>query len=281
MSTGSSDDYTGKESSCSSSLRRARAAKRKQAILRDKEILEGRLSHIGQTLASIDDKLNHVLSAQSGSIVSTTRTASAAAPLPPPGLVREQVSEIDEAMHANFSEFDAAEPEVASYAMHRKLPVKVHTTIGVQTETLQTDTSVLELQIAFLEVKIIELDNKPGGVCDGTQTKETTGISISTQTPSKSISASARSSVNNEASKLPEKLKTAKANAASLVHSGILDSLQALEELSVQTEVSCERPIDEVELDARFEAMVAAHAERMTLFESISRDVERDSGTSS
>ena len=80
---------------------------------------------------------------------------------------------------------------------------------------------------------------------------------------------------------MPEKLKTAKANAASLVHSGILDSLQALEELSVQTEVSCERPIDEVELDARFEAMVAAHAERMTLFESISRDVERESGTSS
>ena len=49
------------------------------------------------------------------------------------------------------------------------------------------------------------------------------------------------------------------------------------------------RPSAEEELDARLEAMVAAHAERMTiirlspehLFESICRDVEQGSGTSS
>ena len=161
--TGSSDDYTGKESSCASSLRRARAAKRKQAIVRDKQILDGRLSHIEQTLAGINEKLNLVISAQSGSFATTT-TMTAAVPLPPPGLSREHVSEIDEAVFAIFSEV-AAEPEEC-----------MHTTIGVQ--TVQIDTSVLELQIAFLETKIMEL-----GVCD----EKIYGISIGTQTVSSGL----------------------------------------------------------------------------------------------
>ena len=174
MSTRSSDDYTGKDSSCSNSLRRAREDKRKQAILRDKMILECRLDRIELTLASIDGKLNQVLTARRSESIAPSMIESA--PCPPPGIDQEHVSEIDAALLAIFSEFEDEAPEVTSHAMHINVPVQFFST-GAQTETL-----VHELQVAFLETKVDELCKKPEGKSESTQTLTASCACVGTQT---------------------------------------------------------------------------------------------------